>query len=438
MVITGASSGIGEATAMALARRGVRLVLAARAAEPLTQLATRCRRVGGAAIAVPTDTADAAQVERLAAAAEQRFGRIDAWVNNAGVAVYGRLLDVPLDEIRRTVDVDLYGYLHGARAAVPRLRAAGGGVLVMVASMLSEVTFPYLGAYNIAKHGVLGLCDTLRQELALDGASEVSLCAVLPGVFDTPLFAHAGNRTGRGLRPPPPAAPAAVAARRIVRLLEHPRRQVRVGVGAAALGAQRRLAPALTERLLSWYGARAQFRRGPAQPTAGNAFQPDHTQESTNQRPHMVRAERVIRASAEDVFSVLRDGWSYSDWVVGSAHVRHVDEGWPSPGTRIRHKVGLWPVALPGEIQSVRCSPATHLVLRPKLRPFGELTVAFTLIPGADGTTRVVVHEQFTGGALRALRNKANDLLLRRRNEESLRRLADIAERRTPNARAGR
>jgi NAD(P)-dependent dehydrogenase (short-subunit alcohol dehydrogenase family)/uncharacterized protein YndB with AHSA1/START domain len=389
-------------------------------------------------IAVPTDTADPAQVERLAAAAEREYGRIDAWVNNAGVAAYGALLDLPLEEVRRIVDVDLFGYLYGARAAVPRLRAAGGGVLVMVASMLSEVTFPYLGAYNIAKHGVLALCDTLRQELRLDGAGEVSVCAVLPAVFETPLYARAGNRTGRALRPPPPAAPAVLAGRRIVRLLEHPRRQVRVGGAASTLAAQWRLAPAFTERLLGWYASRAQFRRGhEAASTSGNLFQPQHGTmvTSESEEPVMSRTERTMMASPEDVFAVLSDGWTYSDWVVGTAHIRDVDADWPVAGTRIRHKVGPWPFSLHGETGSVACQPPTLLVIRPTLWPLGELTVRIGLTPTGFRSTRVVIEEKFSRGPLLSLRNKINDVLLHRRNDESLRRLADLVQRR--NVRPG-
>jgi NAD(P)-dependent dehydrogenase (short-subunit alcohol dehydrogenase family) len=151
VVITGGSSGIGAATALTLAGRGARLVLAARSPCGLAYIGERCRGLGAPVLEVPTDTADPDAVERLAAAAQAEYGRIDAWGNNAGVAVYGRLLDLPLDQVHRTVDVDVFGYLHGARAAVPRLRAAGGGVLIMVGSVLSEVSLPYLGAYTMSK-----------------------------------------------------------------------------------------------------------------------------------------------------------------------------------------------------------------------------------------------------------------------------------------------
>jgi NAD(P)-dependent dehydrogenase (short-subunit alcohol dehydrogenase family) len=273
VVITGASSGIGAATALALAHRGARLVLAARGEPALHEVAERCRRLGADALPVPTDVAEPDQVARLAEAAEERFGRIDAWVNGAAVVMYGRLLDAPLPDLRRAVDIDLFGYLYGARIAVPRMRAAGGGVLVMVSSVLGETTAPYLGAYTISKHALIGLADTLRQELRADGVSEVSVCTVLPSSVDTPLFQQAANRVGRLARPLPPVIPPSRVAERIVRLIESPRRQAHVGFAATALSWQWRLAPGLTERLMGRYAQVGGFVRGRlTRPTTGNLY----------------------------------------------------------------------------------------------------------------------------------------------------------------------
>lgn len=273
VVVTGASSGIGAATSLALARRGARLVLAARGERALRDVAERCRRRGAQAVPVVTDIADPHQVQRLAETAEQRFGRIDAWINNASVAAFGRLLETPLPELRQAIEINLFGYLYGARAAVPRIQKAGGGVLVMVSSALGEISVPYLGGYNIAKHGLIGLADTLRQELRADGTPGVSVCTVLPGSVDTLLFQRAGNRIGRPARPLPPVNRAERVAERIVRVLESPRRQVYVGRGSAVLGWQWRLAPGFTERVMGRYARRAQFVRGRTQrPTTGNLF----------------------------------------------------------------------------------------------------------------------------------------------------------------------
>ncbi len=309
-MITGASSGIGAATALTLARRGARLVLAARSERGLSEIGEQCRLLGAAVLEVSTDTADVEAVERLAAAAQARFGRIDAWVNNAGVAVYGRLLDLPLDQVRRTVDVDVFGYLYGVRAAVPRLRASGGGVLIMVGSVLSEVSIPYLGAYSMAKHAVQGLADALRQELQADGIDEVSVCTVLPASVDTPLFAWAANYMGREVVPPRPMSSPQRVADRIVRLLEHPRRQSLVGTAAASVVWSWRLAPALAGRLMVWYGQTAQFGRL-MQSSEGNLFTPVEQPRRVDggRRLPMVALAGIPAAALADVSRRIRSAW---------------------------------------------------------------------------------------------------------------------------------
>lgn len=274
VVITGASGGVGAATAVRLARRGAAVVLAARRPEALAEVAARCREVGGRALAVPTDVTDAAAVEALAGRAVAAFGHLDGWVNNAAVAAYGTFVDSDPAEFRRVIDTTLFGTAHGCRTAVPHLRRAGGGVIVNVASVLAEIAMPYLSGYNTAKHAVRGLSDTLRQELLADGERSISVCTILPASLDTPFFRHAANHTGRTVGPPPPAYPAGIAARAIVRSLEHPRRERYVGGAARVLGWQWRLSPALGEKVLGRYAARAEFRSSPAPPSGGNLFVP--------------------------------------------------------------------------------------------------------------------------------------------------------------------
>ncbi|WBB79370.1 SDR family oxidoreductase [Micromonospora sp. WMMD882] len=275
VVITGASSGIGAATGYALARRGVAVVLAARTVPALEQVAERCRELGGRALVVPTDVTDAAAVDRLAARAVAELGRIDAWVNNAAVGAVGLFEEIPVDEFRRVVEVNLLGVAHGTRAALPRLLAAGGGVLVNNASVLAEVAMPYQSAYNATKHGVRGFADTVRQELRVSGRSQVSICTVLPASVDTPFFRHAANHSGHELAPPPPVYPPELVAETIVRLLRRPRREAYAGGAARLLALQWRLAPALTERALGWYAHRAQFLAAPRRDGSGSLFRAD-------------------------------------------------------------------------------------------------------------------------------------------------------------------
>jgi NADP-dependent 3-hydroxy acid dehydrogenase YdfG len=273
VVVTGASSGIGAATAEALAEHGARVVLAARRAAALDEVAQRCEARGGRALPVPTDVTDPAAVEALAQTATECFGRVDGWVNNAAVALYARLADAPLDEVRRVVDVNVFGYLYGVRAALPRLRAAGGGVIVNIASVLSDVTAPYLGAYILTKHAVRALSTIVRQELTDE---TISVCTVLPASIDTPLYRHAANHIGRAARPIPPVYAPERVADTVVRLLRRPRREAYAGRLGRLVVWQRRVLPGLTERIGAVAGpAVAVDDDIPVPPTAGNLFVPD-------------------------------------------------------------------------------------------------------------------------------------------------------------------
>ncbi|RKN39927.1 SDR family oxidoreductase [Micromonospora endolithica] len=296
VVVTGASSGIGTATAYALARRGTAVVLAARSEPALHEVAQRCRELGGRALVVPTDVTDPTAVERLADRAVAEFGRIDAWVNNAAVSAVGLFDEIPVAEFRRVLEVNLLGTAYGTRAALPHLGAAGGGVVVNNASVLAEVAMPYQSAYNATKHGIRGLSDTVRQELRLTGRGAVSICTVLPATIDTPFFRHAANHTGRELVPPPPVYPPEVVARTIVRLLRRPRREAYAGGAARLIGLQWRVAPAVAERVLGWYVHRTQFGPAARADATGNVFHPDAAAEPDG--GWHGRRRRIVRVGA--------------------------------------------------------------------------------------------------------------------------------------------
>ncbi|MEV0649579.1 SDR family NAD(P)-dependent oxidoreductase [Phytomonospora sp. NPDC050363] len=275
VVVTGATSGIGAATALLLAERGARLVLAARDERALDTMADACRRRGGDAVGVLADTADTAAVTAIAEAAEDAYGRLDAWVQSAGVAYYGHLADMPAEHARRLLDVNVLGYLYAAQTAVRHMRR-DGGVIVMIGSGLSEMCMPYLGLYNASKHAVAALGSTLRQELGLDGPHAISVCTLMPAAVDTPLFDRAANHSGKPARPPGPPVGAWRAARRVVRLVTHPRRRAHVGVAGAAAGLASRAAPLLTERALALWGRFAVLDASESTPvTDGNLFEPD-------------------------------------------------------------------------------------------------------------------------------------------------------------------
>jgi hypothetical protein len=141
----------------------------------------------------------------------------------------------------------------------------------------------------------------------------------------------------------------------------------------------------------------------------------------------MAKTTQLINASPDQVFAVLADGWTYGDWVVGTAHIRAVESGWPEPGTKIHHKAGPWPVSLRDHTTSLESQPGTLLLLKVRLWPLGAGRVRFDLEPAGHGATRVTLTEEFVEGPLLGLRNKINDVVLHYRNRESLRRLADLA-----------
>lgn len=274
VVITGTSSGIGRATALHLAGKGASVVLASRQESALQDLALLCENRGGKALAVATDVSDEEAVLDLAQRAADRFGRIDAWVNNAAVSVFGNIEEIPMEAVRRTIETNLIGYIHGIRAALPHLRAAGGGVIVNVSSVVVKAPQPYTVPYTVSKCGVCGLSDAVRMELH-GKKPEIHVCTVLPPSVDTPVFQHAGNYSGSAVRPMNPIYPARRIAQAIADCLVSPRRERTIGPVGPMISLLHNVAPSIGDRFFAKTVREEHLIDKPAQESPGNLFEPD-------------------------------------------------------------------------------------------------------------------------------------------------------------------
>ena len=246
IVITGASSGIGLATARMAARAGARVVLSSRDEVDLEQAVERIRGDGGVATYVAADVADFEAVKRVATTAVREFGALDTWINNAGVSIFGRITDVGLMDARRLFETNYWGVVNGSLAALPLLRARGGA-LINVGSVLSDTGYPLQGHYAASKHAVKGFTDSLRLELEEEGAP-VSVTLIQPAAIDTPYPEHAKSYLGVEPTHVPPVYAPEVVARAILRSAEHPQRNVLVGGGAKLFTAVERFVPRLGDR----------------------------------------------------------------------------------------------------------------------------------------------------------------------------------------------
>lgn len=272
VVITGASSGIGRAAALQFAKKKTSLVLIARSAKSLSQAARECEELGAKTLTITADVTDEHAVQNAAKQAVKEFGRIDVWVNNAAVTLFGRFEESPYEEYRRVIETNLFGSIHGARAVLPIFREQGAGTLIQVSSMDGKVGAPYLSAYAASKFGVTGLTESLRMELK--DAPEIKVCTVLAATIDTPLFQHASNYSGRAVKALPPVYKPEKAARAIVRLVKRPRAEVVVGNAGRMLIGMHYLMPRAAEQLQARHVENNHFKDRSAPPKKGNLFNP--------------------------------------------------------------------------------------------------------------------------------------------------------------------
>ena len=274
VVVTGASAGVGRAVMRRFAELdGARMGLIARGRERLDAAVAEARALGGDAIALPCDVADAAAVEAAAARAEEEFGPIDIWVNCAMATMLAPFGEVTPEEFRRVTEVTYLGYVHGTMAALSRMRARDRGTIVQVGSALAYRSIPLQSAYCGAKHAVVGFTDSIRSELIHDG-SRVRICAAHLPAVNTPQFDWARSRMPRRAQPLPPIFQPEVAAEGIHFLAHHPRRELWIGRSAVMTILAQKVAPGVLDRLLATKAWDGQMTDEPAMPRPDNLFEP--------------------------------------------------------------------------------------------------------------------------------------------------------------------
>ncbi len=273
MVITGASSGIGLATAELAARKGASLVLSSRNGEALGEIAGRLRDAGSKVEVVVADVADEEAANKIADVAISTFGRVDSWVNNAATSLYGELVEIDANDHRRVFDVGYFGTVRGALKAVELMREQGGAV-INLGSVLSERTMILQGSYSAMKHAVKGFTDGLRMELQEQDVP-ISVTLIKPTGMHTPYAEHARNLMDKPATVPPVVYDPRLVARAIVFAAQNPRRELTVGGNGLMVSVLGKLMPSLADKAMAMVGRTAQQIDTPAPPgTRDNLWEP--------------------------------------------------------------------------------------------------------------------------------------------------------------------
>ncbi len=261
MVITGASSGIGLATAYKAAEKGAKLVLAARSEVDLDRITQEINKKGGEAIFVVADVGKQEDVQKIASAANTYFGGFDTWVNDAGVSIYGRLEQVSDEDNRRLFDTNFWGVVYGSLIAAKELKQRGG-TIINIGSELSDMAIQIQGMYSASKHAVKGFTDALRIELAEEDAP-VSVTLIKPAAINTPYTEHAKNYLDKAATLPPPVYKPEEVAYAILKAAEKPYRDIPVGGASKLMGTLNQIVPSAMDLLSETMMGTMQQKDGP-------------------------------------------------------------------------------------------------------------------------------------------------------------------------------
>jgi NAD(P)-dependent dehydrogenase (short-subunit alcohol dehydrogenase family) len=306
VVITGASAGVGRATAIAFAKRGAHIGLLARGHAGLEGARQDVEAAGGRALVLPTDVADPDQIEAAAQRIEHMFGPIDIWINNAMVSVFSPVKEMTPEEFKRVTEVTYLGYVYGTLAALRRMLPRDYGVIIQVGSALAYRGIPLQAAYCAAKHAIQGFHDSLRSELLHDG-SKVRVTMVQLPALNTPQFGWVKSRLPHKAQPVPPIFQPEVAATAIVYAADHNRREVYVGWPTVKTIVGDKLASGVLDRYLAKTGYQAQQTGEPA-----DANQPNNLwaplDDTKDRRAHGV-FDRRARAGSSQLWANTHRGW---------------------------------------------------------------------------------------------------------------------------------
>jgi short-subunit dehydrogenase len=295
-VITGASSGIGRATAIEFAQNGYHVVLAARRQHELQAVAEECEQYSIRPVIVTADTTSDEDVQKIAETALLAFGHFDIWVNNAGVYLTAKFEDSPIADIKRLMDVNFYGYVYGSRVALTQFKEQGYGTLINVSSINASAPQPYISVYSASKAAIRALDEAIRMELRIDGLQDtIHVCTVMPASIDTNLFQNSANYTGHEVQAIEPVYDARYAAKQIVSLAMRPRREIVVGLVGRLMRQQNAHMPRMYEKLFARFTNNDLLAESSAENSSGNLYEPIETNTgiSGGWREKRLRADKM-------------------------------------------------------------------------------------------------------------------------------------------------